>query len=720
MMLLLCGLWLAACSSNALENTGSIDTGPRFAKKRTGTVVTERVFGTAQERPAFRGGTYLGSGKLLDPDAQLDRAFDASPGDDEGMTLNVLNASIPDAAKAVLGDLMGLSYAIDPRVQGMITVQTGRPVSKSAALELFEAALQSNGAAIVGDAGGMFRIVPQQEAAGFRGRHAVSRTKLDNSGPGISTQIIPLQFIAASDIERLVKPIASQNVVFTADETRNALIVTGAKQDIANILEAVAIFDVDWMQGMSFALYPVQSPDPGQMTRELDIIFSNDKSGPAKGIVRFVPNRRLKSILVISSKPHYVIQAGDWIKRLDAAAAGAEQQLYVYNIQNRPAQELARLLSKVFAAETGKQIETTAKPKAPGDVAPKFQPAEITDGSAVAGTKQDFEGAGEEPIPAADEEAGFDEGMKDAAIRVVADEANDALLILCTGLEYERIKKMLVSIDVTPKQVLLEATIAEVALNDQLRFGLKWFFNDGNSSTGFTNMQNGAVGSVFPGFNYVFASSNIRVALEALSGITNVNVISSPTLMVLDNRTAILQVGDQVPIAVQQATGVNTNDAPIVNAIELKDTGVILQVTPRINDNGRVLLEIQQEVSDVVPTTSSGIDSPTIQQRKIKTSVVVDDGQTLALGGLIQDQDRTNKTQVPVLGDIPLLGNLFKVKTNTKIRTELLILITPRVVRDAQEAREITEEFRNGLNVVVRKTRPQRKTLGSELKRMLQ
>ncbi len=435
-LLLVCGMWLAACSSNALEETGSIDTGPRFAKPRNNKVVSQRVFGSAQERPAYRGGTYLGSGKLLDPDAQLDAAFDAAPGDDEGVTINVLGASIADAAKAVLGDAMGLSYSIDPRIQGTITVQTGRPVSKSAALDLFEAALQSNGAAIVGDSKGIFRIVPQQEAAGFRGRLAVSRTKLDNAGLGISTQVVPLQFIAASDLERLVKPITSQNVVFATDETRNALIVTGARQDIANILEAVAIFDVDWMQGMSFALYPVQSSDPSQMTKELDIIFSNDKSGPAKGIVRFVPNRRLKSILVISSKPHYVIQAGDWIKRLDAAAAGAEQQLYVYNIQNRPAQELAQLLSKVFSAQTGKRIETSAKPKAPGDVAPKFEPTEIVNGSAASNTKQDFEGgATEELDPGLGEEIPDDEERHEPRIRVVADEANDALLILCTGLE---------------------------------------------------------------------------------------------------------------------------------------------------------------------------------------------------------------------------------------------------------------------------------------------
>ena len=310
--------------------------------------------------------------------------------------------------------------------------------------------------------------------------------------------------------------------------------------------------------------------------------------------------------------------------------------------------------------------------------------------------------------------------MEIPGIKVVADEGNDALLIMCTAEEYGRIRKVLASIDITPKQVLLEATIAEVALNDQLKFGLKWYFEEGNSAFSFSNLASGFVGAVYPGFNYVFASQSTRVALDALSGITSVNVISSPTLMVLDNRTAVLQVGNQVPIATQQAVGVENPDAPIVNTIELQDTGVILSVTPRVNENGRVLLEIQQEVSDAIPTTTSGINSPTIQQRKVKTTVVVDDGETLALGELIQDQARVNKTQLPILGDIPVLGTLFRTKTDTRIRTELLILITPRVVRNIEEAREITEEFRRGIDVVLERTRPRPDSPMEDLQRIIE
>lgn len=716
---LVMAILIGGCATNSLEapSGGAV----KFAKPRNNTQVTQTIrTGGGISQRAFNGASYLGSGRLIGSEAGtnlLQPDARGTPGD--GITLNVLGASIPDAAKIVLGDGLGLSYTVDPRVQGTITIQTGRPVSTAGALDLLEAALQSNGAAIVGDSTGIFRIVPLQDAAGFRGRLAVSRTKLAQTGPGVSTQIIPLNFIAASELLRIVKPITAPTVTLEADETRNVLIVTGSRQEIANVLEAAAIFDVDWMQGMSFALCPVQSSDPSSLVNDLNVIFANDKSGPAKGIVRFVPNSRLKSILVISSKPHYIIQAKDWIRRLDVAAAGAEQQLYVYHIQNRGARELADLLRRVFASQTGEVIQTTVKTQAQGDVAPKFEAVtQTTESTEDTGGKGDLQAPPPAPAPAAAEAEGAD-GDTDPGIKVVADEPNDALLIMCTAEEYGRIRKVLSSIDITPKQVLLEATIAEVALNDQLKFGLKWYFEDGNSAFSFTNLASGFVGAVYPGFNYVFSSESTRVALDALSGITSVNVISSPTLMVLDNRTAVLQVGNQVPIATQQAVGVENPDAPIVNTIEMQDTGVILSVTPRVNENGRVLLDIQQEVSDAIPTTTSGIDSPTIQQRKVKTTVVVDDGETLALGGLIQDQTRVNKTQVPVFGNIPVLGTLFRTKTDTRIRTELLILITPRVVRNAEEAREITEEFRQGIDVVVKRTRPLPDTPAGDIERIV-
>ncbi len=259
-----------------------------------------------------------------------------------------------------------------------------------------------------------------------------------------------------------------------------------------------------------------------------------------------------------------------------------------------------------------------------------------------------------------------------------------------------------------PTQVMLEAVIAEVSLNDELKFGLKWYFEKRNSSFTLSDAVNGAVASAFPGFSYFFSTSSVQVALDALSTITRVNVVSAPSVMAMDNRKATLQIGDQVPIITQTAQSVTNPDAPVVNAVTLKDTGVILSVTPRVSDSGRVVLDVEQEVSNVSRTTSSGIDSPTIQQRKVKTTVVIRDGEVLALGGLIQQRDEVGKEQVPILGNIPVVGTMFGQKSDTIDKTELVIFIRPSVVRDVVEARDVTEEFRS--RIVVGPLRPTKGT----------
>lgn len=254
-----------------------------------------------------------------------------------------------------------------------------------------------------------------------------------------------------------------------------------------------------------------------------------------------------------------------------------------------------------------------------------------------------------------------------------------------------------------PNQVLIEATIAEVTLNDEMQFGVRWYFQNKHNtqSTTFTNSAAGVVSAVYPGFSYALKAANAALTINALNAVTNVNVISSPSLMVLDNKTASLQIGDQVPIATQSAVGVVSAGSPIVNSISYRDTGVILSITPRINESGRVLLDIEQEVSNVAPTSTSGIDSPTIQQRKIKTSVLVNDSEALTLGGLIQSKNNSTKDQVPLLGDIPILGNAFKTKDNTIGKTELIIIITPRVVRNLNEAQLVTDEYRRKLRLTL-------------------
>jgi general secretion pathway protein D len=243
--------------------------------------------------------------------------------------------------------------------------------------------------------------------------------------------------------------------------------------------------------------------------------------------------------------------------------------------------------------------------------------------------------------------------------------------------------------------VAIDATIAEVTLNEGLEYGLSWYLRTGNFEVRLAQSDTGAVAPGFPGFNALYSGGlGAGAVLRALASVTDVRVISSPQVTVQSNQTARLRVGDSVPVVTQQAIGTSATDARIVNSISLRDTGVSLDVTPRVNASGNVLLEVDQDVSDAVRTTTSGIDSPTIQQRRLRSVVSVASGETVALGGLIREGSTDNRTGIPFLMDVPVLREVLGVTGRDRRRTELLVLITPRVVQSTEELRRVTEELR--------------------------
>lgn len=639
----------------------------------------------------------------------------------DGITLTLVDASIAEAAKSILGDTLGVNYTVSERVKGTITIQTTKAIPRDALLETFEVILRGEGAAIVVEQG-IYRIVPTSEAvtsAPLRGKGSNYRRIA-----GVSAQIIPLQHVAAAEMERILKAIAPNASLLKVDPARNLLVVSGTRADLDSIADAVSIFDVDWMKGMSFGLFPVEGGDPEAVARDLDTVFGNDRDSPTKGIIRFVPNQRLKSILVISSRAEYLRKAETWLARIGVATRATVKQVFVYPIRNRPALELAHLLQKIYGSQeqgrTGAFVPPASQPPGSTVIAPGPLPdAVLLRPGGQATLSPTAPGIGPPPLgpmpqetevapPSAAATTTASVGPRDdrsSGIGIVADEANNSLVITATAQEYRRLRQILDQIDVSPNQVLLEATIAEVRLNDDLKMGVRWFFQMGNHQLKLTDSVLGAVTPTFPGFSHFFSTPNVQVVLNALSSVTDINIISSPTIMVLDNKKATLQVGSEVPIATQSAVAVLTPGSPIVNSITYRSTGILLNITPRIGDKGRILLDVEQEASDVVPTNTSTIDSPTIQQRRIKTTVAVNDGEGLILGGMIQDRADNARDQIPLVGQVPVLGNLFKNKLDQIARTELLVAITPRIVKDTGQVRAITEEFRAKINLT---TRPQR------------
>jgi general secretion pathway protein D len=666
-----------------------------------------------------------GSGQFTDgTPAQRGSERATSRVDADGVTLNLVGASVPEVAKTVLGDVLKVNYTVSDKVKASITLSTSQPVAKDELLKIFDYVLRSEGIAI-SEENGVYHILPADAVAKRAPRWAGA-----NGGKGGGgTAIVPLRYVSAAEMERVLKSIAPQTSILRVDSARNLLLVSGTPSELESINATVDTFDVDWMRGMSFAMLPLESGDPEAVAKELDTVFANDTDSPTKGIIRFIPNTRLKAVLVISSRPEYLRRAAGWVKRIDLAGQASERQVHVYHVQNRPAAELSALLGKVYNSQSSNRILTSAtqtvetaavvstgeeNDEAAGqaNVAQGFPPGfPLNQGGRATG--QGANGAGS-ALPALAEAAageGEQAGRNGAngGIGIVADEPNNALIITATHQEYSRIRRILSRIDIAANQVLLEATIAEVTLNDQLRFGLKWFFEKGNNSATFSTASTGVIAQSFPGFSYFLDTPNVQIALNALNEVTTVNLVSSPTLMVLDNKKAVLQIGDEVPVPTQQAQSVLVPGAPIVNSIAYKNTGVILGITPRVGDNGRIQLDIEQEVSDVKAGTGTSEDgsvpAPTIAQRRIKTSVAVGDGESIMLGGLMRDQSTVGNTKVPLVGDIPVVGNLFKSKNDTIARTELFIAITPHVVKDPRQIRGIADEFRDRLNMT---TRPQR------------
>ncbi len=607
------------------------------------------------------------------------------------IVLNFENVGLRDVVREILGNILKVNYLYDPRVDGTVSLQTARPLPRDAVMPTLEMILRQNGAALV-KYDGVYRVIPAEEAV----RSQVSPMLGSGGAPiraGYGVIIVPLRYISAVQMSRILDPLLPAEGVLRVDIDRNLLILAGTSPELRSLKEVIDIFDVDWLSGMSTGLFPLMNVSAETVAEELEKVFGDQAEGPLAGLVRFVPIQRLNALLVITQRSEYLDRAQTWIERLDQGAE-AGIGLYVYYVQNGRAADLASTLNQIF----GNPEETSAAPRA--RVAPGQQPVTLRStptppvGAAAPATPRPAPPAQRPNAPAsagrASEGLAFSAGVN---IRIIADEINNALLILAAPRDYRMVQAALRKLDIVPLQVLIDATVADVTLNNDLRYGVQHFLSRGNNTITLSTASSGTVSSTFPGFSYSFVNGDSAVVLDALEGVTKVQIKSSPRLMVLDNQTARLQVGDEVPVITQQQQ--STRDtANIINSIQFRETGVILEVTPRVNSGGLVTLDIQTEVSNVSESVKTGVLTPTISQRKIKSSIAVQNGQTVILGGLVQENATESRSGLPVLSRIPVLGALFGNVQKSLRGTELIILLTPRVVRNPADAQAITNEIR--------------------------
>jgi general secretion pathway protein D len=650
---------------------------------------------------------YPGTGTFVNPKAVAPR-----PPDTGGeYTLNFEATDLQEVVKAVLGDLLKESYFIDPKVTGQVTIQTSRPLKRAELLPTLENLLRLNGAVLL-RSDGLYKVMPGSQAT--RGSPTTSVQRVA-AARGYGIRVVPLRFVSARELHKLIEPFLPPDAPQIVDEQRNLLILTGTEQELESTMELVEIFDVDWLNGMSVGLFKLKDAEVKTLHGEMEKIFG-EKDSPVSGVVRMVPVERLNALLVVTSRPDYLEHAREWVERLDQVADAVGPRLFVYRVQNGKAADLATVLGGIFGAEVTKEAGPPAAELAPGE-----EPTTLDSGNERT-SEREGELGGEE-MGGRKRRTG--KGSKEPAVsvvstenlKIIADEATNSLVILARTQDYKMIETALRNLDVVPLQVLIEASVIEVTLTDNLSYGVEWFFRNelpggarGEGTLNFSNIVGRAamagVATGPPGFSYaVFDDLNrVRALITALANESKLEVLSSPSLMVLDNQPATIKVVDEVPVTTQQQqavldTGGVDNIPNVLSSVEYRDAGVVLEVTPRVNQGGRITLELSQEVSAVdraLAATSPG-GNPEFIRRQVESSVTVQSGETLVIGGLIGKEKREEESGIPFLMDIPVLGGIFGTTSDTFTRTELIVLLTPKAVRDEGEARAVTKEFRERL-----------------------
>lgn len=660
-------------------------------------------------------------------------------------TLNFDDADLGEVAKVILGDTLNENYVLSPRVGGRVTLQTSRPLTRDELLPALEMLLRMNNAVLIkGD--GIYKIEPAANALRGIGAPGLGRAG-QNLPPGYQVRIVPLKYVGVVEVQEILKPIMDPKALIRADVARNLLMLAGTSEELENLLSTIHIFDVDWMEGMSAGLFTLQHTEVETILDEVEQILGVGKDGPLAGIFRLIPLERLNAILVITPQPGYLQKAKMWIARLDKLAPDGlgGEGVYVYKVANVVATELAETLNDIFS---GRKKNKTSK----ASLAPGRKPGKVS--------SKNKRSPGSRRVSAAN--------LTD--VRIVPDEVNNALIITATPSEYEAIKGVIRQLDVVPLQVLIDAMIVEVTLDDTLKYGVEWSgrwgtnFNidtgtvstNGSSTQGNSNSTNvptsgsttngsttggstnggstngnntsnnvglvnqegvrtgsfdSAAGIAKALYTYgIFKGFQIEAKLNALATNNSLHVVSTPSMLVLNNQEAFINVGDEVPIPTSQATNTNsTNNTGVVitNQIQYLKTGVQLKVTPRVNPGGLVIMEIEQQSDAAIPTTTSSLNAPTIRKREITSTLAVQNGDTIVLGGLIQERRDGGVSGIPILKDLPLIGPLFGTTTKNLNRTELIVLLTPRVIENRMDARESTRELQRKLSGVFVEVEPE-------------
>ncbi|UOM34666.1 type II secretion system secretin GspD [Acuticoccus sp. I52.16.1] len=609
--------------------------------------------------------------------------------------LNFDDAELSQVVRAILADALQENYTTNLTLSGRVTISSERAVRRDELLAILENLLDGEGYALV-ETGSGYRIE--------QGGATPGRVDRGRGGPGWGISVVPLRYVSVDTISTILQGFVVPTDNLSLSVAENALVVRGPSGKRAEVVDAIVSFDADWMKNQSVSIFELRRAKPEDVVSELNTIFASQEENVAAGAIEFKALPRVKAVMALSKSRDLMRRASAWVRRLDIQNAKSAENVFVYRARYRNAAELANVVGELFNADTS----TSRQPRraAASNVESAFAAESTTlrDRFSEAASVLSGDPAGDIDLSS---------GNSESPIKVSADVANNAVVVFADGATYEKILATLKALDATPVQVAINVTIAEVRLTDQLEFGVQYFVksksvgldrNVGSASL-FTEVAN-TLQKQIPGFNFVVGSnSDPDVIISALDEITDVEILSSPSLVVVENETASLQVGDSVPVTVRQAQSVENVDAPIVNQVEFRDTGIILEVTPRIGENDAVTMKVSQEISAVASDADSL--TPTFSRRRVNSAISVQSGQTVLLAGMISARRRDRDQGIPVLKDVPGVGKLFSETAKGQERTELVVLIRPVVIRDGVDAQSVAEELRMRMPILSGRDAPQ-------------
>ncbi len=559
------------------------------------------------------------------------------------------DADVSLVADEILGKTLSLTFTVDPGVTGKMSFRIEKRLTRPQLLEAFEAALSTVDVVMVRQ-GDSIALMPRAKAKGAAG---LRTTGVKGAHAGYEVVAVPLSYAAPSEVAKALESIGQPNIVVYQNDKLGLLLLGGDGREIEAATQTIRVFDRSGLEGARVRWFALEKAPALTVAGDLDKLL---QTAGISG-VSVVPMKRLNGLFVFARTPEALDRIGEWVKKFDEPSRDQGVALWVYHPRNTSADALGQTLNAVLS---GRSNTTTASvaPQTSGAPASASQPATVQTSS--------FSTTDEDPV------------------RVGVDKDSNTLLISASPSRWVQIQRILEEIDRIPSQILIEASILEVTLTDDFRFGVDWSVLSSNGKVKVVSSGNssGAVAPSFPGIAVTFFDNNISAAVDALRSKAVVQVVSAPKIVVLDNHTAKLQIGDQVPVAVQSTQSTSAPGAPVVISTDYRSTGVLLTVTPRISGDDKMVIEVSQEVSSVAKTTTSGINSPTIQQRRFDSTLILTDGGTVALGGLIGTTKTTNSTGVPYLKDIPGVGALFRSDSKSSDRTELIVLLTARIMRD--------------------------------------